>query len=399
MKLEFAQIQKRRLTLSLASNRMLKLITPIINKMNLKNITICFCSSLFFGSCIQSEALNSEAAIDGCTGKNVQLVNINATAKNIEIYVSKTTNLSQQELNFTLPFGATLKANNPSSKDNPPYYDFSGLTRWVTVVSENGRFQSTYRINAILPIDLPYVFHFEDLAEETPYHTLYIDKETSELTWASGNPGYKLTAVAKIPDDYPTVQTGNGYKDKCIKLETRTTGPFGAMAKMYIAAGNLFIGTFDLSNALKDARKATNFGFQFYKRPKTLKGYYKYKAGPEYTDNGKPQSGVKDHGDIYAIMYEADDVSFMLNGENALTSDKLVSVARVKPGALTEGEDWKTFDIPFEPVNGKTIDDEKLKNGKYKLSIVLSSSIDGAYFKGAVGSTLYIDELELICGN
>ena len=43
------------------------------------------------------------------------------------------------------------------------------------------------------------------------------------------------------------------------------------------------------------------------------------------------------------------------------------------------------------------IDDTKLQNGKYKLGIVLSSSVDGAYFRGAVGSTLYVDELELIC--
>ena len=47
--------------------------------------------------------------------------------------------------------------------------------------------------------------------------------------------------------------------------------------------------------------------------------------------------------------------------------------------------------------DGKTIDSEKLKNGKYKLGIVLSSSLDGAYFKGAVGSTLYVDELEIVC--
>ena len=32
-----------------------------------------------------------------------------------------------------------------------------------------------------------------------------------------------------------------------------------------------------------------------------------------------------------------------------------------------------------------------------KLGIVFSSSVDGAYFRGAVGSTLYIDEVELIC--
>ena len=48
-------------------------------------------------------------------------------------------------------------------------------------------------------------------------------------------------------------------------------------------------------------------------------------------------------------------------------------------------------------LKGRVIDDTKLKNGEYKLGIVFSSSVDGAFFKGAVGSTLYVDEVELIC--
>ena len=38
---------------------------------------------------------------------------------------------------------------------------------------------------------------------------------------------------------------------------------------------------------------------------------------------------------------------------------------------------------------------QALKNGKYKLAIVFSSSIMGAYFEGAVGSELWIDEVEI----
>ena len=86
--------------------------------------------------------------------------------------------------------------------------------------------------------------------------------------------------MAKSPTDYPTVQVEGGFNKKCVKLETKNTGSFGAMVKMYIAAGNLFIGNFDVSKALagqEGALKATTFGFQFYKHPKTLKGYYNTK--------------------------------------------------------------------------------------------------------------------------
>ena len=54
--------------------------------------------------------------------------------------------------------------------------------------------------------------------------------------------------------------SGNG-----LKLTTCDTGSFGAMVQMYIAAGNLFIGSFDLANALKDPLRATKFGIQYYK--------------------------------------------------------------------------------------------------------------------------------------
>lgn len=62
---------------------------------------------------------------------------------------------------------------------------------------------------------------------------------------------------------------------------------------MYIAAGNLFIGSFDLANALKDPLRATKFGIQYYKRPVSLKGYYKFKAGEVYTDEGVVQKDKK----------------------------------------------------------------------------------------------------------
>ena len=41
---------------------------------------------LCFFSCIQEEALNVEAAIDGCKGENIQLLTINHDYKNIEVY-------------------------------------------------------------------------------------------------------------------------------------------------------------------------------------------------------------------------------------------------------------------------------------------------------------------------
>ena len=374
--------------------------------MKIKTLTSCFFLAFAISSCIQDEALNSEAAIDGCTGADVQLANINANEKIVDVYVHKGANLAKQQLNFTLPEGASIKPNDRRDGDIGNIYNFSegDHSRSFTVTSEDNVWKPVYEIN-VQPTELPTSYHFEELlvAQNTPYHIFYeFEPNTSQgiskvLQWSSGNPGYKLTGMSKLPTDYPTVQVAGGHIGKCAMLETKDTGSFGAMVKMYIAAGNLFIGTFEVGNALANPRKATNFGFQFDKRPKTLKGHYKFKAGDVYSAEGKPQEGVRDKCDIYAVMYEAENNSVMLNGDDVFTSDKLVSLARIKPEDVVESDQWTDFEIPFEPVKGRVIDDTKLKNGEYKLGIVFSSSVDGAYFKGAVGSTLYVDEVELIC--
>ena len=55
-----------------------------------------------------------------------------------------------------------------------------------------------------------------------------------------------------------------------------------------------------------------------------------------------------------------------------------------------------SFEVPFKVLEGKEIDPEKLDQYNYKLAIVFTSSKDGAHFKGAVGSTLLIDDVELL---
>ena len=39
-------------------------------------------------------------------------------------------------------------------------------------------------------------------------------------------------------------------------------------------------------------------------------------------------------------MYEAENNSVMLNGDDVFTSDKLVSLARIKPEDVVESDQW-----------------------------------------------------------
>ena len=363
-------------------------------------------------SCIQDEALNQEAAIDGCTGSHIQQATINAENHTIQLYVSGGVNLQRVEIHFELPEGATVAPLTNSKGDEAPFYNFSEKqTRQFKVVSEDQANTAVYQVS-LWQTQLPTKYHFELLSSENPYHILYEIQDGKRLEWASGNPGFKLTGQAGGENaalNYPTVQMKDGGSDggKYVKLETKDTGPFGAMASMYIAAGNLFIGSFDVKSALSNPLTATQFGFPFFEEPVSLEGYYKFQRGAVYEENNTPVPGMQDECDIYGVLYEVDEKVNSLDGGNSLTSDRIVLMARfkadqgaqyepaVKGDYLPEKKEWTKFKFPFVARNGKTVDAEKLKKGGYKLAIVFSSSVNGAYFKGAIGSTLCVDEVTL----
>lgn len=362
-------------------------------------------ASLALASCVQDEALNREAAVDGVEGANVQLVSIDTENKKIDLYVPRQASHSLQELKFTLADQASIEATPRLETDKPliDLYDFSESgSRTFTVTSEDQAFHTPYLIR-LVDTELPLAYSFDHLLANSsaPYdilaerQTVVGENHDRVLQWVSGNPGYKLTGMAKGREDYPTVQTPDGRNGMCVKLETRTTGSFGMMLnpKMPIAAGNIFVGSFDLSNALKDARKATRFGFPFYQKPVLLSGSYKFKAGEVFTDeNGNVVAGCKDTGDIYAALYEVKQSSDFLDGNTSLNSSDIVLMARVP---VSETAEWVSFAVPFTQPGSKAFDAAKLRSGKYKLELVCSSSKEGAWFRGAVGSTLYIDDIRL----
>jgi len=387
--------------------------------MKLRNLFAGMILCLAVASCIQDEAQNVEAAIDGCSGSNIQLANINTYSKTVSIYVSKSTDLSALEIKFELPDGASINPVNALANDDAPKYDFSTSKVPITpeqtleqyqrvfkVISESGTTEAAYTIT-VIKSELPTEYHFENIEDgNNNYHIFYeFNLQKAEmLQWASGNPGFQLTGMGKNTMDYPTLQT-QGYIGKGVKLETKGTGSLGLTVGMPIAAGNLFIGSFEVGNALKDAKAATKFGFPFFKHPTKLEGYYKFKPGTEYIsgiDKSQrppkividPSMEGKDKGDIYAILYRADNVNDFLDGNlNFDSEEKIVYIARISDAEMKETDTWTHFSIPFE--HRKEIEQSALDEGKYKLAVVFSSSIEGANFKGSIGSTLWIDEVTI----
>ena len=369
--------------------------------MKIKSVIAGIMLCLAVTSCIQNEALNVEAAIDGCSGSDIQQCLIDPNEFTVQLYASRAADPSKININFNLPAGASIVPVQRFTEDGINTYNFKDENpRLFKVTSEDGAFSATYTIR-LWQTEMPFTYDFETLSSDNPYHKFTEDNPSSgtiirRLELASGNPGFELTKMAKAPDGYPTVQVNGGVDGgKCVKLETKDTGSFGSMVKMYIAAGNLFIGSFEVGQALSgNAMKATHFGFPFFYYPLRLEGWYKYKAGPTFSSKGKPVEGRKDECDIYGVLYETDDNVQFLDGSTSLNSPNIVALARnIKE--LPETDIWKQFNFKFEPQNGKSIDPDKLGKGIYKLAILFSSSVDGAKFEGAVGSTLYIDKVTI----
>lgn len=367
--------------------------------MKIQNLIIYLLMGLSLVSCIQDEAPNAEADILTCSVPGNILKRDPVIENNkVTLMVVDDADLLRQAPEFTLTPGATISPASGTERNftTPQYY---------TVTSQDGKWKKEYQVSFIIA-GISTEYHFEGVdsvvTDRYVYDVFYDEDESTgnRFNWASGNAGFAITGLGtKDPSSFPTSAADNGKVGKCAMLQTKTTGSFGAGVKMPIAAGNLFMGTFDVASALFNALKATRLGMPFEHVPTYLKGYYKYKAGDEFQENGKPVSGKKDTWDVYAIFYEVSEKVKYLDGtivEGNFTDPSLISVALLDDKERKETDEWTEFYIPFVTKPGKTINYDKLKKGGYNVSIVFSSSKEGNYFRGAPGSTLYIDEVELI---
>lgn len=365
--------------------------------------------SAVFVSCIRDEAPNAECDIENATvstrWRDMLFYNQSDTSKSIIsadstiVFYIKTgadAYLKDLAVYFKLTAGATIKPANGSTQD------FSQGPVRYRVTSEDGMWHRDYLVEfkPIQPITTDIKFEDFELDASQKYYTWFERNEYNDkLTiWATGNPGYKLSKSSAKWYQYPTIPCDSPcISGHAVKLTTQDTGLFGSMVNMPIAAGNLFIGTFNVDNALTDAMAATCFGLPFNKKPIVFEGYYQYQPGPEFMDRaGNIIEGKIDNPDLYAVLYRNTDEngnSFTLRGDNVLTHPNIVALARLQNPV--HGQTWQKFSIPFEYT--EKIDKTMLKNYQYNLSVVFTSSIEGAEFRGAIGSTLYVDEVKLIC--
>lgn len=381
--------------------------------MNIKShllFALLVCVSL--SSCFKDEPLNAECDIEEAfiTAESPEAldemffnrtdaqINVPSDKTDIVFSVRKQTDLTALAPEFVVTEGATIEPASGSVQD------FSHGPVIYKVTSEDRSWSREYSVSfkyvvrsTLTEMNLDFErYRLDPTGKYYMWSDLSVEGDEADI-WATGNPGFRLSMGSAKPDAYPTVPVSDGYEGSCVKLETKSTGLFGAIAKMPLAAGNLFIGNFDVTSALKDAMKATQFGLPFDRKPLRFSGWYKYKAGEKFQDRaGNIVEGRTDEGRIYAVLYrnhDAEGNAVVLHGDDVLSSPLIVAIADA--GNITDVSEWTHFDVEFD--YHSAIDETLLNSRGYNLAVVFTSSDRGASFEGAIGSTLYIDKVKVEC--
>lgn len=376
--------------------------------MNRLRLTVCLGCLLLLTSCFKDEPLNSEADIERVAvsiehpldvffNLTDSAQDIASTDSAIVFNVRSKADLTSLAPTFRLTPGATI---TPASGS---VHDFSQGPVSYDVTSQDGQWHRHYAVRfrpTVVTVKDTVHYDFEHFALNTNGQNYYqwyeLDEDGNRSDdWATGNPGFNLSMGSAQPDEYPTYPLTNGRTEAGVVLTTRSTGPFGELVNRRIAAGNLFLGAFDLQQALVNTLHATKFGIPFIMRPVTFSGYYQYTPGKTYQDeNGQTVSQREDKGAIYAVLYRNHDDAgnaVVLYGDDVKTSPLIVAIADMGDISATNG--WTAFSAQF--LYRKEIDNTLLQSRGYSLAIVFSSSNEGDHFQGAIGSTLLIDDVQI----
>ena len=366
--------------------------------------------SIAMSGCIKDEPQNSECDILEASVSVANpsasffhdsdtLVRVASDASAITFTVRRSADLSRLAPRFKITDGATISPANGSA------HDFSQGPVAYVVTSEDRQWSRRYEVDfrpVTVTVGDTVRYDFEHYALDATYGRFYVWHEEGDdgwqPIWASGNGGFFIANQSKSADDYPTTPCDGGVDGgKCVRLTTLDTGPLGRSTGRPIAAGNMFLGHFNIELALRDALHSTEMGVPFTALPQRLTGYYRYRPGQEYKNKAQQiLANRTDSADIYAVLYRNHDAggqATVLYGDNVLSSDLIVRKARID--FVKPTDEWTFFDLPFMELG--PVDEELLRGRGYNLALVFAASIHGDLFEGAIGSTLYIDKVSVIC--
>lgn len=253
--------------------------------------------------------------------------------------------------------------------------DFSKLVR-IKVTSEDKSVTKSYTVRMIQP---GIVFDFEQWQS---FESGSLQYEHPVGAWSSGNVGMAVSKkFSKKPKEYPVQKSSDAHGGRyAARISTEALG----VNKISIAAGALFLGSFNGAVVMDDPLSAPQFGTPWSSgKPDRFTGWYKYKPGATMIDKSGSEIGGTDEFALYAILFYGET----LTAKTVQGSDRIIAIARVSDCSAKSS--WTPFDIAFEYLR------EAPSGVQLKYSIVMSSSKDGDNFNAAVGSVLLVDDLEI----
>jgi len=351
---------------------------PKINKM--KKI-LYLLLAIYIISCSEDKhekADLKEFKIIDISNSNLSLLKteINSDSKNIFIYIDN--NLDVETFPISIFTDVVISKGAKTSLNETGELTFETNEDIISfdIEAENG---NTSSWNVSLVHKQLQNSDFEDWYENkglNGYFYKEIGSSSEALVWATANMG---TSTYGTYGTQPLIVENNTI------VQVRTD----SVQSIPLTAATLFTGSFNLSGAIANPtnpKKATNFGTPFAHSPKAFKIKYKYSAGKWYKQatlknssnifGGFEEEGIpgEDQCAIYAILEkrEGDSVTEIAKAElySNSTEDELI-----------ESIVSFNYTSQFSPTH---------------ITVVFSSSKDGDLWKGAVGSTLVIDDLEFI---
>ena len=262
----------------------------------------------------------------------------------------------------------------------------------IIVTAENGT-KHSWTIAAFVASATPQLSN-GDLNEWYQTSSNYYEpgKDANTTIWGTGNPGTQiLNKTATIPYD----QGGGNLAAQMITLDNGSlAGAFGAP----ISTGSIFTGFFD-SDKLdpSDPEAAIDFGTPFSGRPVKLKFKYQYQKGEKNKDKNGDELSYPDALDIYALL------EIRLGGESKRLATAWFRNSDDQSELITQevefnyGELDASFPDYMKPTDhGYVSADSAAFVLPTHITFVASSSFDGANFAGAIGSTLIVDDIEMV---
>lgn len=304
---------------------------------------------------------------------------------------------------FARTTGATLSGNITSGKTPVVEYKEAKVSAWTdlpsSAVSVNGvRYTATltglkastsyqYRVTVDGVAGAEQTF---TTAPATPLENggfenwymndkIYVPNSSGSDFWGSGNPG-AASFIGNL-----TTPTSDAVSGQAALLESKD-------ALIKLGAGNIFTGDF----ALDGTNGILHFGQPFTSFPTALRLYYKYTSEKinRIGDSVGELENLRDRPDSCHIYIALSDKSEPYEIRTRPSTRQMFDkndANIIAYGEFISGQSTSTYQQITIPLDYRAL----TRTPRY-IIIVASASKYGDYFIGGVGSTLWLDEMELI---